>query len=49
MAAVVGVAHLQKHHGDFVAAEDVSFTVEEGETFGGFVAASAALGIRFFR
>ena len=34
MAAVVEVAHLEKRYGDYVAVEDVSFTVEEGEIFG---------------
>ena len=34
MAAVVDVKHLAKHYGDFVAVEDVSFTVEDGEIFG---------------
>ena len=34
MTAVVEVAHLQKRYGDFVAVDDVSFTVEEGEIFG---------------
>ena len=34
MAAVVDVQHLAKRYGDFVAVEDVSFTVEQGEIFG---------------
>ena len=34
MAAVVEVEHLAKHYGDFVAVEDVSFSVDEGEIFG---------------
>jgi ABC-2 type transport system ATP-binding protein len=34
VAAVVEVDHLQKRYDDFVAVEDVSFTVEEGEIFG---------------
>ncbi|MBT8211573.1 MAG: ABC transporter ATP-binding protein [Acidimicrobiia bacterium] len=34
MTAVVEVDHLQKRYGNFVAVEDVSFAVEEGEIFG---------------
>ena len=34
MAPVVEVGHLHKRYGEFVAVEDVSFTVEQGEIFG---------------
>jgi ABC-2 type transport system ATP-binding protein len=34
MGSVVAVAHLTKRYGSFVAVEDVSFTVDEGEIFG---------------
>ena len=34
MASVVEVSHLQKRYGSFVAVDDVSFSVEEGEIFG---------------
>lgn len=34
MAAIVEVQHLEKRYGDFVAVEDVTFSVEEGEIFG---------------
>ncbi len=34
MAPIVEVEHLAKSYGSFVAVEDVSFTVEEGEIFG---------------
>ena len=34
MGAVITVDHLRKRYGDFVAVEDVSFDVEEGEIFG---------------
>ncbi|MBW2495544.1 MAG: ABC transporter ATP-binding protein [Deltaproteobacteria bacterium] len=34
MGLVVEARHLQKRYGDFVAVEDVSFSVEEGEIFG---------------
>jgi len=34
MTAVVEVQHLEKRYGDFVAVQDVSLTVEEGEIFG---------------
>ncbi len=34
MRPVVEVEHLEKRYGDFVAVEDVSFTVEAGEIFG---------------
>ena len=34
MTAVVDVRHLEKRYGSFVAVEDVSFSVEEGEIFG---------------
>ena len=34
MSAVITVEQLQKRYGDFVAVEDVSFSVEEGEIFG---------------
>jgi ABC-2 type transport system ATP-binding protein len=34
MGAVVEVNHLAKHYGSFVAVEDVSFSVEDGEIFG---------------
>ena len=34
MGAVITVDHLRKRYGDFVAVEDVSFHVEEGEIFG---------------
>ncbi len=34
MSLVVEARHLQKRYGDFVAVDDVSFTVEEGEIFG---------------
>jgi ATPase subunit of ABC transporter with duplicated ATPase domains len=31
---VVEVQHLEKHYGSFVAVEDVTFSVDEGEIFG---------------
>ncbi len=34
MSAVVQVQNLRKHYGRFVAVEDVTFSVEEGEIFG---------------
>lgn len=34
MPNVLEVEHLAKHYGNFVAVEDVSFSVEEGEIFG---------------
>jgi ABC-2 type transport system ATP-binding protein len=34
MGSVVDVRHLEKSYGDFVAVEDVTFSVEEGEIFG---------------
>ena len=34
MATVVDVQHLEKRYGGFVAVEDVTFSVEEGEIFG---------------
>jgi ABC-2 type transport system ATP-binding protein len=34
MTAVVDVRHLEKRYGSFLAVEDVSFSVEEGEIFG---------------
>ena len=34
MASVISVEHLRKTYGSFVAVEDVSFEVEEGEIFG---------------
>ncbi len=34
MAAVIEVEHLEKRYGSFVAVEDVTFSVEEGEIFG---------------
>jgi ABC-2 type transport system ATP-binding protein len=34
MSAVIDVQHLHKRYGDTVAADDVSFTVHEGEIFG---------------
>jgi ABC-2 type transport system ATP-binding protein len=34
MGSVLDVANLEKRYGSFVAVEDVSFTVEEGEIFG---------------
>ena len=34
MATVVDVQHLEKRYGSFVAVEDVTFSVEEGEIFG---------------
>lgn len=34
MASVIEVNHLEKRYGSFVAVEDVSFSVEEGEIFG---------------
>lgn len=34
MRSVVEVSHLEKRYGSFVAVEDVSFSVEEGEIFG---------------
>ena len=34
MATVVDVQHLEKRYGSYVAVEDVTFTVGEGEIFG---------------
>ena len=34
MAAVIEVEHLEKRYGSFVAVEDVTFSVEDGEIFG---------------
>ena len=34
MTTILEVEHLAKSYGDFVAVEDVSFAVEEGEIFG---------------
>ena len=34
MATVVDVQHLEKRYGSFVAVEDITFSVEEGEIFG---------------
>ena len=34
MAAVIEVEHVEKRYGSFVAVEDVTFSVEEGEIFG---------------
>jgi ABC-2 type transport system ATP-binding protein len=34
MAAVIEVRHLQKRYGSFVAVDDVTFSVEDGEIFG---------------
>lgn len=34
MTAVIHVEHLRKRYGDFVAVEDVSFSVEQGEIYG---------------
>jgi ABC-2 type transport system ATP-binding protein len=34
MTTIVDVQHLEKSYGSFVAVDDVTFSVEEGEIFG---------------
>jgi hypothetical protein len=47
MTSVIRVDHLHKKYGDFVAVDDVSFSVEAGEIFGPFAISDANQLYRF--